>query len=117
MSLEIIVNIILPIMLIAGFISYSFKTYFHFVYLKLVKNYPEELSFMRFLRFINNYFFDGFEIILPFLFKRNLKNLNTENKERAKRIEKIIFRLLILSLIGFSTIPLGIYLQDRFNIN
>ncbi len=117
MKIEIIVNIIMPIILFIGFLSYTLKTYYHFLYLRLVKNYPKELSFMRFMRFINEYFFDRFEIILPFLFKRNLKNLTTDDKEKAKHIEKIIFRLLIISIIGFSMIPLGIYLQNRFNIN
>lgn len=117
MLLEIFVKKVFPAILFIGFISYIFKTYYHFLYLKLAKNYPEDLTFMRFMSFINTYFFDRFEIVLPFFFKRNLNNLNLKNKEKAERIEKKVFRFLIISLIGFSIIPLGIYLQNRFNLN
>lgn len=111
-----IVKILLPIFLFIGFIAYYFKAYFHFSYLKIIKKYPKKLSFFRFSGFENVYFIDWFEIIIPFLFRRKKNNLSDSEIKKAIKLEKRIIICIIIFLSGFATIPLGIYLQNRFNI-
>jgi len=111
--MDFIVKTLLPIVLFLGFISYCLKVYYHFSYLKIIKNYPKQLSFFMFLGFVNAYIIDRFEIILPFLLKRRKSNLTDAEVKIVVTLEKRIMICIILSIIGFATIPLGIYLQNN----
>ena len=114
--MSFIVNVVVPLMLFVGFISYGIKVYFHFLYLKVIKKYPEQLSYLKFLGSVNSSFFiDRIEIITPYLKIRKKNNLSDFEIKKAIVIEKRIKICLIIALIGFAAIPLGIYLQGRLN--
>lgn len=110
--MDFIVNTFLPLLLFIGFVAYCLKTYFHFLYLKIIKRYPDNLNFFRFLSFINSHFMDRVEIILPFLWIRNKTYLSESNALKARLLENKIIICIVISIIGFSSIPLGIYLQS-----
>ncbi len=112
--MDFVINIFLPAILTIGFISYCCKSYFHFLYLKIVKGYPKELSFYKFISFVNAHFFDRLEIIMPLLIKRNKESLSENEFKKAKLLEKRIIYCIILTVIGFLTIPIGLYLQNNY---
>ena len=106
-----ILKTVLPSILFIGFFAYIIKVYYHFQYLKIVKKYPSDLTFFRFNSYINEYFFDRFELIMPILIKRKKENLSEIEYNNAIKLEKRIIILILITIIGFSSIPLGIYLQ------
>lgn len=109
--MNFLVQTLLPTILILGFISYFFKVYYHFLYLKILKKYPKNINFLSMAGFSFKYYFDRLETILPFIKKRKKINLSSEEVAKLEILEKRIFFFLIVSIIGFLTIPLGIYLQ------
>lgn len=113
-----IVNTLLPIILLIGFISYSFKVYYHFLYLKLIKKYPKEWSFISLLYTFNINLIDRFEIILPFIITKKNSDLTYDENRRIGSLKKRIIICLLLFFICFiCVVPLGIFLQNKFNIN
>ena len=110
--MDFILKTILPSILFIGFFSYMIKAYYHFQYLKIVKKYPDDLTFFHFNSYINEYFFDRFELIVPILVRRKKEGLSKIDYNKAIKLEKLIIILIIITIIGFSSIPLGIYIQN-----
>lgn len=109
--MNFLINSLLPLILLLGFISYLLKVYYHFLYLKLLKKYPKNVRLLNMEGFSFKYYLDRFETILPFIKKRKKVNLPLEDVARLELYEKRILFFLIISIIGFLTIPIGIYLQ------
>jgi len=112
--MDLLINTILPFILFIGFVFYGFKVYNHFLVLKIVNNYPSDLNFMKFMSYINYKFFDRLILILPFYFRIDLNKYPKEKQEIISKLERRILATLIIAVIGFLTIPLGIYLQNHY---
>lgn len=78
--MQFIIKTLLPIILFIGFISYMFKVYYHFQYLKLIKEYSQNMNFIEFIGGFYVNLMDRIEIILPVIINRkDSKKLIREN--------------------------------------
>ena len=112
--MEFIVRTVLPIILFMGFISYVFKVYYHFLYLKIIKKYPNNLNFFHFLNTETMDLIDRFEIILPFIIIRKNIELSNEESQKVSILKKRIMICILIFIVGFvCVIPLGIFLQNK----
>lgn len=91
-----------------GFLSFGFKGYLHFKYLKIVENYPKDLKFIQ----IGAYnFFDLFVIILPFFWRFQDDKIPHGQFNTCKLLEKLINICLTFFYFGILLLILGIKLQ------
>ncbi len=93
----------------AGFIAYFFKVYYHFLYLKIFNNYPQDIGFLSFKGFSFKYYSDRFETILPILFKGNKNGFSADKKMKLESLEKRIRLCLIIFLLGFIVLPTVVF--------
>lgn len=111
--MSILIEFILPFILIIGFLSYFLKVYYHFLYLKKIKNYPENIGILNNHGFSIVYLADRLETILPFLLKRDKIKFKDDDRIALEHLEKRIFICIIIFIIGMCSIPLGIYLLNN----
>lgn len=94
---------------ILGFVAYAFKIYYHFLYLKIFNNYPQDLDFLSFKGFSFKYCSDRVETILPILFKGNKNGFSTDMKRKLEFLEKRIQICLIIFVFGFIVVPIIVF--------
>ncbi len=110
--IDILTKYILPFIFIIGFISLGVKAYLHFAYLKTVNNYPDDLSFFRFLS-RPEYFDKQFIITLPVFFDKSETAITENRRLECSRLKRQINICLVLFYIGLISLIIGIRLQQN----
>ncbi len=110
--MDIMIHRLMPAILTIGLLALGIKYYLHFMYFKIVKGYPKELSFWSFKNSMFSYFRDNLCAFLPFFIK-NRKESELGDLKKVTRLKKFIIVCLILFYLGVTMISIGIILQGK----
>jgi len=112
--MELIVNVITPTLFAIGIFAWMLKYYLNFVYFKVVRDYPKDLSFSDFNRSMFSYFPEQVECFFPILLKSKRDDFDVKVMRKLKLLENAITVCIILAYLGVLTFIIGYYLQENY---
>jgi hypothetical protein len=97
---------ILSILFIIGFLSFYPKIYFHFQYLKIVEKF--DVGIIEFFRSSIKFFWHDIVVMLPFFWSYNEGRLSKLELLQVKKIKRLIYIFLSFIWLGLLSLIIGI---------